>query len=52
MIDKYVINIFCAIMIAITFVFSFFPISTKEHNSGAYSIACALFTIILIYLNK
>lgn len=49
MIDKYIINIFCVIMIVITFVFSFL---NKEHNSGAYSIACALFTFILIYLNK
>lgn len=49
MINKSIINIFCAIMIALTFVFS---LPNKEHNSGAYSIACALFTIILIYLNK
>ena len=49
MIDKSIINIFCAIIIALTFVFS---LPNKEHNSGAYSIACALFTIILIYLNK
>ena len=49
MIDKSIINIFCAIMIALTFVFS---LQNKEHNSGAYSIACALFTITLIYLNK
>lgn len=49
MIDKSIINIFCAIMIALTFVFS---LPNKEHNSGAYSIACALFTFILIYLNK
>lgn len=49
MIDKSVINIFCAIMIAMTFVFSF---PNKERSSGIYSIACALFTFILIYLNK
>ncbi len=49
MIDKSIINIFCAIMIALTLVFS---LPNKEHNSGAYSIACALFMITLIYLNK
>ncbi len=49
MIDKSIVNIFCAIMIALTFVFSF---PNKEHNSGAYSIGCALFVIALIYLNK
>lgn len=48
-IDKYIISIFCAIMIGLTFVFS---LPNKEHNSGAYSIACALFIIALTYLNK
>ena len=46
MIDKSVINIFCAIMIAITFVFSF---PNKERSSGIYSIVCVLFTVINIF---